>query len=1244
MIRRSHHLSRRSTRGHGPRVAVLVAVTVVAQILATAPVAARPAASPETPAAVRLAQAPPATGGEPEGPGIHYEEAQAHAADRIAFKPGGRVDVPFTPRAGDRTPVGGVSPRALPAGRATGAQMAAAPQGSESAETETGDAPVDAPVDAPAVAPSDVQPAEGAVARRPAGDATAAPGATTLSRQVYGFLPYWELSDSATVLDYRVLSTIAYFSVGADRDGNLLKRNADGSITTGWGGWTSARLTNVINAAHSAGTRVTLTLTMFAWTASQASNQAALLGNPTARLNLARQAAAAVRDRGADGINIDFEPIASGYADEFTAFVRTVRAELDRLAPGYHLSFDTTGYIGNYPLEAATAPGGADAIFIMGYDYRIASSNPVGSIDPLQGPGYDITDTLNAFTARVPASRLILGVPYYGRVWSTDTDLAHAQNISGAKNGTSATVIYSSAAKLAATHGRRWDSVEQSPYVAYRRENCTTTYGCVTAWRQLWYDDAVSLKQKYDLVNRYRLAGAGMWALGYDDGRTELNQALAEKFANVADTTAPTAGVKVLAARQRDAGFIVSWNGADASGIKSWDVQVSIDGGAFAGWLTATTRTSDVYLGRNGRGYAFRVRATDTKGNVSPWNVSSTWQASPALAVGGFGLVATDGLSMRSGATTRATKLGEVHRGDILAVVGGPVSADGYRWWQVVGPLREWRPVAAPPTFWVAQGGSGQTWLKADRAPNSTVVNAGLRDYAPGDPTTDVAGRTFSPNGDGRRDGLSIRWTNAMTFDSVALKVFRTDGTLVGTVPVARTAAGAQLATWNGTVAGVRVPDGQYVVALAASAAGVAYSAPSSRPTTAAQIGAFGVVVDTAAPAITASTVSTAAFSPNGDGVLDSVTVGVTAAGTSSWGASVVPLAGGTAVRSVTGAGAKASWSWDGRTNAGAVAADGRYRITLWASDAGGNRASDTWDVTLDTTRVTVNATVTPGLFSPNGDGVYETASLAWSARESVSGKASIRKGTSVVATWTAGSTGGITWNGTDAAGAPVPNGAYTFRVDVVDAAGNRTVRDVPVVVDRTASAPTWSPAMFFPHDGDALARASTASFRLAGPATTTLRVVTRDNRLVTTAWAGRALQAGTWSWVWNGRTALGALAPRGWYRVVLTARSAHGTITLTRLVLVDAFRLEPSTTTPVSGSTLTLAIRTVEPLASTPQVQFTQQGRATVTKTATKVGTVDYTVSFPVATGAPGPARVVVTARDTGGGTNSQALTVTVR
>ena len=174
-----------------------------------------------------------------------------------------------------------------------------------------------------------------------------------------------------------------------------------------------------------------LTISVFAWSTSQANVQKAILGSAAARSNLAKQAAAAVRDRGADGINLDFEPLASGYADEFVLFLKAVRTELNRVKAGYQLTYDTTGFVGNYPLEASVGAGAADAIFVMGYDYRTAGSSTAGSIDPLTGPKYDLTDTVRTYTARVAPSRVILGLPWYGRAWSTTSSAVRAPNQSG---------------------------------------------------------------------------------------------------------------------------------------------------------------------------------------------------------------------------------------------------------------------------------------------------------------------------------------------------------------------------------------------------------------------------------------------------------------------------------------------------------------------------------------------------------------------------------------------------------------------------------------------------------------------------------------------------------------------------------------------------------------------------------------------------------------------------------------------
>ena len=713
--------SRRRTLGGGG----LAALVVAGQLLAAIPAQAagiRAPVPPSTPPATDE----PAPNGPGSGellPGIQYEEAMAHAGDTTEFTSGGKVTIGFRPRADDTWEVGGRAPRALPAGTASGRDLrATAPAPAPSSKTPA-DAPIDTPVDAPTEDPSELPEADNASTRLPLATGDIAADGTRLRRQVMGFLPYWEVNDA--VLDYELLSTIAYFSVGSDKNGNLLKLDPDGTPTTGWGGWTSSRMTSIINGAHQKGTRVVLTISVFAWTSGQAALQGALLGNPTARLNLAQQAAAAVRARGADGINLDFEPIATGYAEEFTALVRTVRAELDKQANGYQLTFDTTGYIGNYPLEAATAPGGADALFIMGYDYRTSGSAYAGSVDPLAGPAYDLEDTVNAYAARVSPSKLILGTPWYGRAWSTVSDEVNARTQSGTKYGTSNSVILDTALDYAKQYGRRWDSRELSAWIAYRKENCSATYGCVMTWRQVYFDDAQAAKARYDMIIRKGLRGVGIWALGYDVDRIEMRQALAEKFLD--DKTAPIAGIRRLAATQSAETFAVSWTGVDESGIRDYDVQVSIKGGPWLDWLTKTTATSMPYFGASGHGFAFRVRARDLHGNVSPWDVASVYTPSPSLAVGGFGSVVSSTINVRSAPDTAASIVTTVDAGTLLSITGGPVAADGYTWYEVTVPISEWGPVGGVQRgVWVAAGNASTTLVQAAAAPNTTFVASGL--------------------------------------------------------------------------------------------------------------------------------------------------------------------------------------------------------------------------------------------------------------------------------------------------------------------------------------------------------------------------------------------------------------------------------------------------------------------------------------------------------------------------------------
>ncbi|HEX7491100.1 MAG TPA: glycosyl hydrolase family 18 protein [Candidatus Limnocylindrales bacterium] len=763
-----------------------------------------------------------------DAPSIQYQEAMAHADKAYSFVPGGAVTVPYTPRAGDQTVIDGSPAQPLPAGSATGVAIAASPQGATWAAGET-DPPSNGSDKQVAAAPF----------KQPLTDAK--PAATNaLRREVYGFLPYWTIGSS---INYDVISTIAYFGIDLNTDGSLNKTG------NGWNGWTSSGLTTVINAAHAKHVRVVLTIEAFAWTGSGGgAAMTTLLSSAANRTNAVKQIAAAVRDRGVDGVNLDFEPIASGQSANYVTFVRQLRAQLDSIHAGYELTFCGTGRTTSYDVTNLLAAGAADNVFIMGYDLRDGGSAYAASHDPLTSPRvFDLTDSVDQYRALAPASKILLGLPYYGIAYSTPDTTIYSTNRSGTTYGDATWVPYYTAAALALTNLKQYDSVEESAWVSYYG-----TYGGVGTWRELYYNDARALAARYERINYWGLGGVGIWVLGYDSGYPELNQALADNF--LTDHNPPKAGIVNVTPTQASESFTVSWKGSDDwNGVKNYDLQVSTDGGTWTDWITGTTATSSSFDGASGHNYSFRVRATDGVGNVSAWDVTTTYTAAPTLAVNGYLQVVSGSMAERGQPTITSNPLFTVASGTIFQIIGGPVSADGYHWYQVNGPITESNPVT--PTFpgcWVAVDNGTTAFASAITPPNTTSVTAGINSLVIGTPSTTPsgsgvdAGRTFSPDGDGIKDKLGIAWTNEKPYTGMTLSVYRADGTVAGTIGLGSQTAGAQKYTWDGTLDGkTPLPDSQYILQIAGTSGSTRDYAPSPAPFDAAAFANFGVIIDT---------------------------------------------------------------------------------------------------------------------------------------------------------------------------------------------------------------------------------------------------------------------------------------------------------------------------------------------------------------------------------------------------------------
>ena len=65
-----------------------------------------------------------------------------------------------------------------------------------------------------------------------------------------------------------------------------------------------------------------------------------------------------------------------------------------------------------------------------------------------------------------------------------------------------------------------WDPLSSAEWIPYQDSN----------WRQVWYDDSLSLSIKYQYAKNADLSGIGIWALGYDDEHPELWDALFNEF------------------------------------------------------------------------------------------------------------------------------------------------------------------------------------------------------------------------------------------------------------------------------------------------------------------------------------------------------------------------------------------------------------------------------------------------------------------------------------------------------------------------------------------------------------------------------------------------------------------------------------------------------------------------------------------------------------------------------------------
>ena len=328
------------------------------------------------------------------------------------------------------------------------------------------------------------------------------------SKKVFGYHPYWQGTKWQSY-NYDLLTTIAYFSAETNSTGDL----------TNLHGWPA---TDLINKAHANGVEVVLTVTLF-----DKSDIETLLSHNSYRDRLIKNLLYEVNRAGADGVNIDFESFPESQKNNLVSFVKNLRKSLRDSIPNAQVTLATPAVDWSNAWDFNALATESDGLFIMGYDYHWKGSTTTGPVAPLTGGSYNITNTVNTYLSITNNNydKLILGNPYYGYEWPSN---GGDKGASTTNDGTA--VIFSTAESKALSYGKLWDSDSQTPW--YRYQN--------PSWFQTWYDDSLSLSNKYDFVISKKLGGVGIWALGYDEGYDELWNALKEKMGAKSAPLTPT--------------------------------------------------------------------------------------------------------------------------------------------------------------------------------------------------------------------------------------------------------------------------------------------------------------------------------------------------------------------------------------------------------------------------------------------------------------------------------------------------------------------------------------------------------------------------------------------------------------------------------------------------------------------------------------------------------------------------------
>lgn len=258
---------------------------------------------------------------------------------------------------------------------------------------------------------------------------------------------------------------------------------------------------------------------------------ARLISKPVSRKQVVDAIMTMIASQNYDGVDLDFEGFAfidspstwKATAPNWVLFIRELSVALR--AQNKLLSV-TTPYVFN-PAErqkgyfvyawADIAPF-IDRLRIMTYDYSTSRPGPIGPIEWVE-------KTVKYAISIMPASKVYLGLPGYGKDWVTKVAGICPANLAKVitPKARAGTFLMRDAANIAATYGAVPIYNEKFAEVtfSYKREYTGQTSSGLsttcTASRTAWHQNAQSFSERAKLIAKHQLGGAAQWVIGQEE-------------------------------------------------------------------------------------------------------------------------------------------------------------------------------------------------------------------------------------------------------------------------------------------------------------------------------------------------------------------------------------------------------------------------------------------------------------------------------------------------------------------------------------------------------------------------------------------------------------------------------------------------------------------------------------------------------------------------------------------------------